>query len=209
MALAALTAGSGFSPAPDARVVKAADYQLLVEAEDILAKARERGEAIVREAEEHAEELRAEARAEGLEEGKAEVAERLFEVVTASVEQLSSMENAIVDMVVKSVRTIIGEFDREELAVKAVGHALRLVRDEKRVVLRVAAADADMVNARLAEIVALYPGMGRVDVRADGGLSRGGCILETEAGVIDATLERQLGIIEDTFKRHLEERPSR
>ncbi len=209
MAVVALTNHSGFSPEPGARVLRAAEYRTLVEGEEILARAREQAGAILSDAESAAERMRQEGRAEGLEEGRAEVAERLFEAVTASVEQFASMEQALVDMVVKSVRAIVGEFDREELAVKSVGHALRLVRDEKRVLLRVAPEDAESVTARLDEILLRYPGMGRVDVRADGGLGRGGCIMETPAGVIDATLDRQLKIIEETFKRHLEERPAR
>ena len=43
-------------------------------------------------------------------------------------------------------------------------------------------------------------------VRGSRALAAGGCVLETEIGVVDASLERQLAIIEETFRRHLEER---
>lgn len=206
MAMVTLFKDGGAAPDPGARVIKADAYAAVVDVADVLAAARDQADELLRRADVDAGDIRERARREGLEEGKAEVAEQLFEAVTASVEQISSMENAMVDVVMRSLRTILGSFDDKDLATRVVGQALRLVRDEKRVVLRVALEDADTVRERLAEIVAAYPGMGRVDVHPDSALKPGGCVLETDAGVIDATLERQLTIIRDTFKRHLEER---
>lgn len=206
MAMVSINPPGGVAPDPGAKVLKAGDHALLVGAEEALAAAGRQAEAIVEKAKADAEELRRRGHEEGVAEGKAEVAGQLLEAVTASVEQMANTENALVDVVVKSLRTILGTFDREELAAQVVGHALRLVRDEKRVVLRVAPADAEAVERRLADIVRGYPGMGRVDIAVDAGLSPGGCVMETEIGVIDATLERQLSIIEETFRRHLEER---
>ena len=206
MAILALMSASGVAPAPGVRVLKAADYASFVEAEAVVERAREQAARLLEKAEADAADQRRRGYEEGREEGKAEVAERLFEAVSESVEHVAEMESALVDVVIKSMRTIIGELDREELAVKAVGHALRLVRDEKRVVLRVSVADAPAVEARLRDIAGRYPGMGRVDVAPDASLSPGGCVMETDIGVIDATLERQLTIIEETFRRHLEER---
>lgn len=208
MPMAAFIISAPAAPDPAARVLKAADYANLVEAGEMLSRAREQARELLARAESEAEALRRKGYEEGLEEGKAEVAGQLFEAMTASVEQLAAMEKSLVEVAVRSIRVILGSFDREELAVQAVGHALRLVRDEKRVLLRVAAEDADAVRSRLDEIAARYPGMGRVDVAADASLSPGGCVMETDVGVIDATLERQLSIIEDTFRRHLEERRS-
>ncbi|MDR3078071.1 MAG: HrpE/YscL family type III secretion apparatus protein [Planctomycetota bacterium] len=206
--MAALLNPSLATPDPAARVLKAAEYANLVEAGEILSQARERARELLEKAGIEADELRKKGHEEGFQEGKAEVAEQLFEAMTASVEQLAAMEKSLVEVAVRSVRVILGSFDREDLAVQAVGHALRLVRDEKRVLLRVAAADADTVRRRLEEITLRYPGMGRVDVASDASLSPGGCVMETDVGVIDATLDRQLSIIEDTFRRHLEERRS-
>ncbi|MCC8189016.1 MAG: HrpE/YscL family type III secretion apparatus protein [Planctomycetes bacterium] len=193
-------------PEADAAVVKAADYAVLVEANEILALAATRADAIVKDAEREAEDRRRQGYADGRAEGKAEVAERLFETVAASVEHLSGMEATLVDLVVRSLRTILGTFDREELAVETVRHALRLVRDEKKVTLRVAAADADRVAERLEEITAGYPGMGRVDLVPDTSLAPGGCVMETAIGVIDAGLDRQLAMIEASFRKQLEEK---
>jgi type III secretion protein L len=193
-------------PEPGTMVLKAGEYAIMAEADAILAQASARAGEIVAWAEADADAERHRGYEAGVAEGKAEVAERMFETMTASVEHLSGMEATLVDLVMRSLRTILGTFDREELAVETVRHALRLVRDEKRVVLRVATADADSVAKWLDEIVKRYPGMGRVDLVPDASLGSGGCVMETEIGVIDASLERQLTMIENSFRRQLEEK---
>ncbi|MDR1613536.1 MAG: HrpE/YscL family type III secretion apparatus protein [Planctomycetota bacterium] len=193
-------------PEPGTMLLKAGDYAVMAEADAVLAQASARAEEIVVRAEADAGAERRRGYEAGVAEGKAEVAERMFETMAASVEHLSAMESTLVDLVMRSLRTVLGTFDREELAVETVRHALRLVRDEKRVLLRVAAADADYVAKRLDEIVKRYPGMGRVDLVPDASLASGGCVMETEIGVIDASLERQLTMIENSFRRQLEER---
>lgn len=207
MTMTALFPPGGVSIPGGATVLKAGEYADFVEAGRLLEAARIQAAATVEKAEIEAETRRREGYEEGLNEGKFEVSAQLFESVTASVEQLARMEASLVDVVLRSVRTILGSFDREELVAQVVGHALRLVRDEKKVLLRVASEDAAAVENRLADLVRRYPGMGRVDVMADASLTPGGCVMETDIGVVDATLDRQLQIIEDTFRRHLEERP--
>lgn len=193
-------------PGPGAKIIKARDYMAFREAEGIVAAARAHADELLREAAEKAEEMRRTGYEEGQAEGRAEVAEQLFNAVTASVDQMASMEAAMVDLVLKSLNNVLGSFDDKELVTRVVSHALRLVRDDKRVVLRVSVDDAETVRSRLDEFLARYPGITRIDVVPDASLGRGGCIMETDAGVIDASLDRQLAIIEETLKRHLEER---
>lgn len=204
MAIVSLNTPGGVSPAPDERVLKAADYARFVEADRIIEETRRQSDEILAESRRDAEERLRQGYADGLRQGKDEVAEQLFKVVSASVEQVAGMESTLVNVVMQSLRTILGSFDREEVVAKVVGHALKLVRDEKRVLLRVSPADAPLVEARLGDIMRQYPEIVRVDVQPDRTVADGGCIMETDLGVIDATLERQLSLIEETFRQQLE-----
>ncbi|MDR3211642.1 MAG: HrpE/YscL family type III secretion apparatus protein [Planctomycetota bacterium] len=205
MGMLSLFPEGGLAPDPADRIIRAGDYAQFVAASELLQATRLRAEEIIRQAETAAEECRKKGYADGVVEGKAELADRLFEAVSGSVEQLSSMEGTLVKVVLQSLRTILGQFDQGELVTQVVRHALRLVRDEKKVILRVSSGEAETVEKRLADLVSHYPGMGRVDVVADSALAAGSCILETEIGVVDASLERQLASIEDNFRHHLEE----
>lgn len=206
MAKMLLHPSGGVTVDPAATLLKADQYATMVAAEELLTQAREQAAKTLEQAALDAEERKREGYEEGLLEGKAEIAAQMFDSVTASLDQLTRMESSFVDVVMQSVRTILGTFDKADLTEKVVSHALRLVRDEKKVVLRVSMEESAMVQERLADIVRRYPGLGRIDVMPDSSLGRGGCVMETELGVIDATLERQLKMIEDTFRHHLEER---
>ena len=59
------------------------------------------------------------------------------------------------------------------------------------------------VKARLAELRADYPTIESMDVVEDSRLSGPACVLETEAGVADASVDTQLAAIERSLKRHL------
>jgi type III secretion protein L len=48
-----------------------------------------------------------------------------------------------------------------------------------------------------------YPGLGLVEVAADARLAKGSCTLESELGVIDASLETQIEAIRRSFLRRL------
>jgi type III secretion protein L len=207
MTLAALFPEGGISPAPGAQILKADEYAAFVESRDLLAAARTRVDALLQQAEAECEVFRREAVEQGLAEGKAEIAMQMLDTVASSVEQLAGMESSLVDIVMRSLRTILGKFDHDELVAQVVSHALRMVRDEKKVLLRVAVEDADAVTARIDGIVRQYPGMGRVDIAPDAALTPGQCVLETEIGVVDASLERQLAMIEENFRRHIEGNP--
>ncbi|MDR1519815.1 MAG: HrpE/YscL family type III secretion apparatus protein [Planctomycetota bacterium] len=206
MAAAVLFPKAGVAPAPDVRVLPATDYAILLETQNLLEQARSEAAALIERAKLEAEDIRRQGLEEGRAEGKAEIAMQMLETVTASVEQLAGVESSLIDVVMRSLRTILGKFDQEDLVAQVVGHALRLVRDEKRILLRVATSDADAVQARLADIVRQYSGMGRVDVVSDAAISPGGCVLETESGVIDAALDRQLAMIEAAFRKRVEGR---
>jgi len=185
------------------KVVKAAEYARFVEAQQVVAAAREVAARMAQDARAAHEEEKKLGREEGVLEGKMEMADRMLEGVSRSVDYLEGMENTVVDVVMKSLNAVLGEMSEKDLVFRLVRKALHQVRDQKKIVLKVSAEDADTVQGRLDELVRAYPGIGLVDVVADSRLTKGQCVLETEIGVIDASLDKQLEIIEKSFRQHL------
>ncbi|MBG3877543.1 HrpE/YscL family type III secretion apparatus protein, partial [Desulfovibrio oxamicus] len=74
------------------------------------------------------------------------------------------------------------------------------VRSQQRVVVRVAPADERAVTEALGAMLQSAPGSASfLDVVADPRLERGACLLESELGVVDASLETQLKALENAF----------
>ena len=115
-----------------------------------------------------------------------------METAARGADYLASLEERVVDVVVRSLRRILGEMDDKERIVRVVRHSLEVVRNQRQVILRVSPAEIDAVRARLNEILSGFPGITNLEVAADGRLPAGGCILETEIGVVDASVDVQL-----------------
>ena len=188
---------------PETRILRAGEYGQLLEASEVLAAASALAEEKGREAEEAYEERKREGYEEGLMAGKMEMAERMMEQLISGVEYVERQESVLVEAVIGALRKILGDMDEEERAAAVVRKALSYVRGQKKVLLRLCPQEAEMVNKRLSEILRDYPGLGLVEVAPDSRLAKGSCTLESEIGVIDASLETQIEAIRRSFLRRL------
>lgn len=192
-----------FTLPPGAGVLKAADYAVLLEAGDVLDKARAEAEAMAGEARLAYEAEKERGYADGLAEGKMEMAERMMDAVAAGVDYLEGLEGTIVDLVMSAMHKVIDGFDDKERVIGVVRKALGYARSQKRVVLRVCPEDADIVQAEMAALQRDFPGIGILDVAPDARQAKGACILESELGLIDAGLDVQMAGIRKAFLSQL------
>lgn len=184
-------------------LVKTGEYAALVEAEGIVELAKQQAEQIVSDAKAAYEEEKKRGFEEGVEAGKMEMTMRMIDTAVQSVDMLSSMEEAMVDVVTRSLRTIIGDMNRKELIESLVKRSLQYVRNQKKVVIRLNPDEAEMVQTRIDAIIRDYPSIVTIDVVPDARLDPAMCILETEMGIVDASLEKQLEFIEQTLRREV------
>ncbi|MDR3159401.1 MAG: HrpE/YscL family type III secretion apparatus protein [Zoogloeaceae bacterium] len=193
------------TPAPGQLIVKADDAAAFFEAEKLLARVREEEKAIRASADEIYEKRRAEGYQDGIMAGKMEYSAKILETVMSSVEYLESLETSIVRLVGEVTRKLIGEMDHEEVIVRLVRQALNSARSERKVLIRVAARDEAAVRRDLAALLQQRDGgaAGFLDILPDPELPPGSCILESEMGVIEASLETQLKNMEKTLLKHV------
>ena len=190
--------GDTVTPSAGTRVLKASEAAVLLEANAVLDAARERVADMERKAYER---RREEGYRDGVEEGRLEHAEKVMETVLSSVEYIEGIEATLVNVVAVAVRKVIGEIDENERIVRIVRNALVTVRNQQHVTIRVAPADEKAVREGLASMLASVPGGASfLDVVPDARLERGACLLESELGVVDASLETQLKALENALR---------
>jgi len=95
----------------------------------------------------------------------------------------------------------VGELNADELIIGIVKNALAMVRDQKKVTLIVSPSQEKVVREKLDEIMKGYPTISFIQLDRDPRLKEGGCLLVTEMGMVDATLEIQLEAIQKSLKR--------
>jgi type III secretion protein L len=186
---------------PNKKVLKAQEYLTFVEASELINSARKEAEHIISEAHKTVEALRERGYQEGLLEGKQKIAEKMFETVQKTVDYLASSEEMLCDIVIDAVRRVIGEFNDRELVIRIVRNAMAVVRSQKHVAIKVSPQDVEVVKAEVDGLMLQFPAVEFIEVVPDVRLSPKSCILESEMGIVDASVEVQLKALRNALMK--------
>ena len=188
----------------DRRLVKASEIATVKTAEDLVAAAEAEAARIREEAKAAFEAERQRGYDEGLQAGNLEIAMQKLDQVDQSVAFMESVEGKMADIVMKALRSCVEEIGDREMVVNIVRKTMKaVIRTQRKVTLKVAPEMAATVRERLSSLLAAYSTIETFDVVEDARLAGPACILETEAGVADASVDTQLAAIERSLARHL------
>ena len=195
---------TNFSLASDSRLVKATDVATVSSAAEIIAEAEAEAARIREEAKAAFEEEKSRGYEKGLQEGKMEIAMQKLDLVNSSVEFMGSVEGKMADIVMKALKSCVMEIGDREMVVNIVRKTMAaVIRTQRHVTLKVAPEMVQVVKERVASLRTDYPTVENFDVVEDSRLKGPACVLETEAGVADASVETQLAAIEKSLARHI------
>ena len=184
------------------------------EANSIIEKAKAEAAQIVAEANAQHDKIVSEARSEGYEQGssegyekgKAEVErliERMHKVLEAVMQRreeiLQDTESQIVELVILMARKVIkilSENQKNVIMANTVA-ALRKVKTRGNVTLRVNIEDVKLTTAHADEFIQHVENVQGITVQEDSSVEKGGCIVETDFGAIDARISSQLTELEN------------
>lgn len=186
---------------PANKVLKAQDYSTYLKGLEMIELAREQAAKIVEDAKIAFEEEKKRGFNEGMEAGNQKISENMIESAARSVENFEEFENDIIEIVSDALKKILGEFDNRDLISRVVKNALSTVRNQKKVTVIVNPGDGDTVRDKVKELLSLYPAIATIDVLTDPRIQAGGCKIETEIGVVDASLETQLEAIKKSLAK--------
>ncbi|MBQ4385420.1 MAG: HrpE/YscL family type III secretion apparatus protein [Kiritimatiellae bacterium] len=188
----------------DRRLVKSFDVATVKTAEEIIAAAEAEAERIREEAKAEFESEKKRGYETGIQNGKMEIAMQKLDLVDQSVAFMEGVESKMADVVLKALKSFVTEVGDKEMVFQIVRKTMAaVIRTQRHVTLKVAPEMVSTVKARLNELRADYPTVESMDVVDDSRLSGPACVLETEAGVADASVDTQLAAIESSLKRHL------
>jgi flagellar assembly protein FliH len=142
----------------------------------------------------------------GYDEGKAEVqrlVESLHSIITKAIEKrneiIQEAETQIINLVlliVKKVIKVISE-NQKNVVINNVVQALRKLKSRGDVVIRVNLADLELTSEHVKDFMKMVENVKSITVLEDSSVDRGGCIIETDFGQIDARISSQLHEIEE------------
>ena len=188
----------------DRRVVKAADVATVRSAAEIVAAAEARAAQIREDAKAAYEEERKKGYDKGIADGKTEIAMQKLDLVDSSVAFMENVEEKMSEIVMKALKSCVAEIGDREMVIQIVRKTMAaVIRTQRQVTLKVAPELVETVRARVSELTATFPTIETFDVVEDPRLKGAACLLETEAGVADASVESQLAAIERSLKKHI------
>jgi len=189
----------------------------LAEAEREIERSNFEAEKIILEAEKKVSEIEHDAymkgheagREEGYKEGQAEVMrliDRLSTVVSTAVDirddLIKSSEKLMTEMILMISRKVIKDeiVERREIVINNIREAIKRVKDRDRIDIKVNFADLDMTTAHKDELIKMMESLKKINIYEDSRIERGGCIIETDVGTIDARISTQLDAIEEAIR---------
>ena len=96
------------------------------------------------------------------------------------------------------------ETDKEYIISMIKGVVEEIHKTENKITLKVMPKDVEIVRDKISEIFSGEYFEAKISVIPDNEIKEGGVIVETSNGLIDATLETQLSIIEKALKKQEE-----
>ena len=193
-----------FSLSSDRRLIKASEVGVVGSAHEIVAAAEAEAARVREEAKSAYEAEKKRGYEEGLQNGKMEIAMQKLDLLDSSVAFMEGVEQKMADVVMKALKSFVVEVGDREMVVNIVRKTLNaVIRTQRHVTLKVAPEMVGVVKERVASFRQDYPTVETFDVIEDSRLKGSACILETEAGVADASVETQLAAIEKSLQRHI------
>jgi flagellar assembly protein FliH len=127
------------------------------------------------------------------------------DLVRAATERAAVLEQQSVELALSIAEKVVaGALEVEpERVCDVVAGALRTLVERERVVIEVHPDDAELVRESVDAVAAQLGGVSHLDVQADRRVARGGAVVRTDEGDVEATAEAKLERVREVVMREL------
>lgn len=195
-------------PSPQTKVISSEDFSQLISASDIVTQTKQEEVEYRIAVTQECEALKELAELAGFEEGLNRWNEQIALLENEIRKVRKEMENAIVPLALTAVKKIIGrELEtKPETIVDVVATALKSVSSHRRITIYVNGSDLENVEEQRPRLKTLFEHLESLALSARDDVEPGGCVIESESGIINAQLSNQLSALEAAFRNFFETR---
>jgi type III secretion protein L len=136
---------------------------------------------------------------QGLQEGRDAATAHHIKTVLASLDYYEQSRGQLVTLVTSCLRRLVMDLPPEERIYQLVGQALDSFKQQTRLILQINPKDQEAAEAAIVKLQPLMPAGSTIEVRMHEELDPGSSVLESPMGLIDASLESQLAILENSL----------
>jgi type III secretion protein L len=185
---------------PNTQIIKAADYAVIAEVQQIIAAAQDQAAQIIKAAEAEFQAQHKKGYDQGLRQARKEMAQKITTAALHSQQYFHGLKAQTIELVMAVVKKVLQDIEPQALIVAQVTKALAAMKGASQVTLKVSPAVADTLNENLAHITKAAPDIGLIDIKTVSGMPQDDLIIESETGIVEAGLTDQLSAIEAAFR---------
>lgn len=196
-------------PADDEKVISAEDFSTLMTAQEIVQRAKEDAEHYRKQVDEECAALREKAKKEGFDEGLSQFNEHLINFEKNVRHLRIELQKQILPLALKAAKKIVSkELEiHPETIVEIVISALAPVTQNHRFTIYVNKADKEALETNKQKIKSILEQVQALSIQERADISPGGCVIETESGIINASIENQWRALEAAFDKYMKAAP--
>jgi type III secretion protein L len=184
------------------KILKAEEFSQLLEIDELLKKTQEDIELFKNQIEQERQEQKKEGFEEGKQEGLALFNHQMIYLDQKVKQMQHEMQKMILPLALKAAKKIVGtQLDlNPETIVEIVMQALKPVRQNHEIKIFVSKQDKQALETNKEKLKALFDQLRILSIEEKDDLQIGSCIIETESGIINASLDNQWRALEAAFE---------
>ncbi len=194
--------------APQAKIIPQSEIDTMLEGVQVLEKVKNDAEDYRLEVAKEAESLKEQAQREGFQEGFKEWAQQISLLEQEIVKVREELEKFLVPVALKAAKKIVGrELElSEDTIVDIVSNTLKSVSQHKKITIYVNKKDLEALENNRSKLKEIFESLEVLSLRERNDIAQGGCIIETEGGIINAQLENQWRVLENALEMLLKKK---
>lgn len=207
--LFSLIHGNKIHVAPKTKVIPADAIASVLDAQEILKMIKDDADHYKQEVAIECEKIKEQAQRDGFEQGFANWLAKIVELEEEIKRVRKDTEKVIIPIALKAAKKIVGrELETSHATiVDIITTSLKAVAQHKKVTIIVNKREYEIIEKNREKIKAVFEHLEALSIRPSDDVKEGGCVIETEGGIINAQMENQWMILENAFQKLMKVKP--
>lgn len=194
--------GDQLHAAPKTKIIPSQDISNLVDSSEVLDLIKQDAKKYRMEVSKECEDIKEKAFKEGYDEGFKEWTEHLADFEKKLTAMHEELQKLIIPIALKAAKKIVGrEIElSEETIVDIVASNLKSVSQHKKITVYVNKKELEILEKNKPRIKEIFENLESLSIRPRDDVAPGGCMIETEVGIINAQMEHRWQALERAFE---------
>jgi type III secretion protein L len=198
-----LITGKEIHFAPNSKIISEGDFSVALDAIELFETTEKESELYRKQVVQECEQIKELAEKEGFEAGMQEWADQLacFEEKVKTIQ--TDLNKMIVPIALTAAKKVVGrEIEiAPETILDIVANNIKPVTQHRKIVIYVNKKELEILEKNRTKLKSLFENLESLSIRERQDVAMGGCIIETEKGIINAQIDRVWDALERAFEK--------